>query len=106
MLSAITGRLIAELLAGKSSEELGIEALSPGAIEQKGSGAVNIIVNGQRMEIEDRLNRVDKLLKSFDLQVKTVVVELNKHILTREYHETTALREGDRIEIVHFVGGG
>ncbi|WP_340017681.1 sulfur carrier protein ThiS [Paenibacillus sp. FSL H3-0457] len=67
---------------------------------------MNIIVNGQRMEIEDRLNRVDKLLQSFDLHVKTVVVELNKHILTREYHETTALREGDRIEIVHFVGGG
>ncbi|MEO2258422.1 sulfur carrier protein ThiS [Paenibacillus amylolyticus] len=67
---------------------------------------MNIIVNGQRMEIEDRLNRVDKLLQSFDLPVKTVVVELNKHILTREYHESTALREGDRIEIVHFVGGG
>ncbi|CAM4255877.1 sulfur carrier protein ThiS [Paenibacillus xylanexedens] len=67
---------------------------------------MNIIVNGQRMEIEDRLNRVDKLLQSFDLQVMTVVVELNKHILTREYHESTALREGDRIEIVHFVGGG
>lgn len=67
---------------------------------------MNIIVNGQRMEIEDRLNRVDKLLQSFDLQVKTVVVELNRNILTREYHETTALREGDRIEIVHFVGGG
>ncbi|MEK4660434.1 sulfur carrier protein ThiS [Priestia sp. FSL H7-0729] len=67
---------------------------------------MNIIVNGQRMEIDDRLNRVDKLLQSLDLQVKTVVVELNKHILTREYHETTALREGDRIEIVHFVGGG
>ncbi|MFX3650347.1 MAG: sulfur carrier protein ThiS [Paenibacillus sp.] len=67
---------------------------------------MNIIVNGQRMEIEDSLNRVDKLLQSFDLQVKTVVVELNRNILTREYHETTALREGDRIEIVHFVGGG
>ncbi|WP_339307778.1 sulfur carrier protein ThiS [Paenibacillus sp. FSL R5-0519] len=67
---------------------------------------MNIIVNGQRMEIEDSMNRVDKLLQSFDLQVKTVVVELNRNILTREYHETTALREGDRIEIVHFVGGG
>ncbi|WFR60687.1 sulfur carrier protein ThiS [Paenibacillus amylolyticus] len=67
---------------------------------------MNIIVNGQRMEIEDSLNRVDKLLQSLNLQVKTVVVELNRHILTREYHETTALREGDRIEIVHFVGGG
>lgn len=67
---------------------------------------MNIIVNGQSMQIEDSLNRVDKLLHSFNLQVKTVVVELNRQILTREYHETTTLRDGDRIEIVHFVGGG
>ncbi|CAH1190868.1 hypothetical protein PAECIP111890_00191 [Paenibacillus sp. JJ-223] len=58
------------------------------------------------MEIEDQLNRVDKLLLSFNLQVKTVVVELNRQILTRELHETTPLKNGDRIEIVHFVGGG
>ncbi|MGC5772960.1 sulfur carrier protein ThiS [Paenibacillus pabuli] len=67
---------------------------------------MNIVVNGQSMQIEDSLNRVDKLLQSFNLQVKTVVVELNRQILTQEYHETTVLRDGDRIEIVHFVGGG
>ncbi|PYE49233.1 sulfur carrier protein ThiS [Paenibacillus barcinonensis] len=67
---------------------------------------MNIIVNGQKMEIADDLNRVDKLLQSFNLQVKTVVVELNRNILTKDHHETTALRDGDRIEIVHFVGGG
>lgn len=67
---------------------------------------MNIIVNGQKIEIDDDLNRVDKLLQSFNLQVKTVVVELNRNILTKDHHETTALREGDRIEIVHFVGGG
>lgn len=58
------------------------------------------------MEIGDELNRVDKLLQSFNLQVKTVVVELNRNILTKDHHETTPLREGDRLEIVHFVGGG
>ncbi|WP_342551438.1 sulfur carrier protein ThiS [Paenibacillus sp. FSL R7-0652] len=67
---------------------------------------MNIIVNGQKMEIDDELNRVDKLLQSFNLQVKTVVVELNRSILTKDHHEITMLREGDRIEIVHFVGGG
>nr|WP_248278173.1 glycine oxidase ThiO [Paenibacillus sp. SZ31] len=36
LLSAITGRLIAELLVGKSSEELGIEALSPERLNRKG----------------------------------------------------------------------
>ncbi|CAI6054521.1 hypothetical protein PAECIP112173_01527 [Paenibacillus sp. JJ-100] len=67
---------------------------------------MNIVVNGQKMEIGDELNRVDKLLQSFNLQVKTVVVELNRNILTKDHHETTPLREGDRLEIVHFVGGG
>ncbi|MGF9696999.1 MULTISPECIES: sulfur carrier protein ThiS [Paenibacillus] len=67
---------------------------------------MNIIVNGQSMEVEDHLNRVDQLLHSFNLQVKTVVVELNRQILMRENHATTVLRDGDRIEIVHFVGGG
>lgn len=67
---------------------------------------MNIIVNGQKMEVDDGLNRVDKLLQSFNLQVKTVVVELNRNILTKDHHGTTMLREGDRIEIVHFVGGG
>ncbi|MCG7381120.1 sulfur carrier protein ThiS [Paenibacillus sp. ACRRY] len=67
---------------------------------------MNIIVNGQSMNIEDDLNHVDQLLQSFNLQVKTVVVELNRQILMREQHASTVLRDGDRIEIVHFVGGG
>lgn len=44
---------------------------------------MNIIVNGQSMNIEDDLNHVDQLLQSFNLQVKTVVVELNRQILMR-----------------------
>nr|WP_154893814.1 sulfur carrier protein ThiS [Paenibacillus xylanexedens] len=67
---------------------------------------MNIIVNGQSMNIDDDLNHVDQLLQSFNLQVKTVVVELNCQILMREHHASTVLRDGDRIEIVHFVGGG
>ncbi|MBM6385563.1 Sulfur carrier protein ThiS [compost metagenome] len=67
---------------------------------------MNIIVNGQSMNINDDLNHVDQLLQSFNLQVKTVVVELNRQILMREHHASTVLRDGDRIEIVHFVGGG
>ncbi|PAF33647.1 sulfur carrier protein ThiS [Paenibacillus sp. 7516] len=67
---------------------------------------MNIIVNGQSMNIDDDLNHVDQLLQSFNLQVKTVVVELNRQILMREQHASTVLRDGDRIEIVHFVGGG
>jgi sulfur carrier protein len=35
-----------------------------------------------------------------------VVVELNRDIVSRQAHDSTALKEGDVLEIVHFVGGG
>jgi sulfur carrier protein len=34
------------------------------------------------------------------------VVELNRNIVSRETHASTQLKEGDTLEIVHFVGGG
>jgi sulfur carrier protein len=34
------------------------------------------------------------------------VVELNRAIISRETQESTSLKEGDVLEIVHFVGGG
>jgi len=37
---------------------------------------------------------------------RRVAVELNMEILPKADYETTALSDGDRIEIVHFVGGG
>lgn len=63
-------------------------------------------INGQDMTFGAHINRVDKLLRELDLQVKTVVVELNRRILVRDMHHQAVLSDGDRIEIVHFVGGG
>jgi sulfur carrier protein len=34
------------------------------------------------------------------------VVELNRTIISREVQESTSLKDGDVLEIVHFVGGG
>ncbi|MEK3787492.1 sulfur carrier protein ThiS [Paenibacillus sp. FSL K6-1230] len=63
-------------------------------------------INGQDMTFGAHINRVDQLLSELDLQVKTVVVELNRRILVRDMHHQAVLCDGDRIEIVHFVGGG
>ncbi len=46
------------------------------------------------------------LLESLDLHPSLVVVELNREILARDAYSDVPVREGDAIELVHFVGGG
>jgi len=66
---------------------------------------MKIRVNGEEKEIADGLN-VARLLEELQIRPGRVVVELNRNIVSREAHGSTLLKEGDAIEIVHFVGGG
>ncbi|MDP5274754.1 sulfur carrier protein ThiS [Chengkuizengella axinellae] len=63
-------------------------------------------INGESVEVPNSVDSVTELLTHFQLQDKVVIVELNKHILEKENHALTTVTDGDRIEIVHFVGGG
>jgi sulfur carrier protein len=47
-----------------------------------------------------------RLLEELQIRAGRVVVELNRNIVSREAHGSTLLKEGDTLEIVHFVGGG
>ena len=47
-----------------------------------------------------------ELVEALGLDVRKVAVERNLEIVPRSLHATTALAEGDRIELVQFVGGG
>lgn len=49
---------------------------------------------------------VAQLLESLHLRPGAVVVERNREILARDALSTVVVEEGDKIEIVHFVGGG
>ena len=49
---------------------------------------------------------VADLLRDLELDGRLVVVEVNRQIVRRNEIEDVALRAGDRVEIVHFVGGG
>ena len=62
-------------------------------------------VNGEEREIESGLS-VTQLLEELEIRPARVVVELNRDVLARDAFGTTALKDGDKIEIVHFVGGG
>ncbi|HBA40891.1 MAG: thiamine biosynthesis protein ThiS [Deltaproteobacteria bacterium RIFCSPLOWO2_02_56_12] len=64
-----------------------------------------VFINGEKREIAAELN-VAQLLQELGIRPGRVVVELNRDVVSRESHDTTFLKEGDSIEIVHFVGGG
>lgn len=64
-----------------------------------------IIVNGEELEI-DSSSSVAKLVKERGLDRSRVAVELNGEIVPRGTFDDTLLHDGDKVEIVHFVGGG
>jgi thiamine biosynthesis protein ThiS len=66
---------------------------------------VRVRLNGKDRDIEAG-HSVRSLLESLELHPALVVVELNKEILARDAYGDTQVREGDNLELVHFVGGG
>ncbi len=62
-------------------------------------------VNGQQKEIDSGTN-VTALLGLYELEPIRVAVEINEDLVPRSSFSTTTIFEGDRIEIVTFVGGG
>ncbi len=62
-------------------------------------------VNGTERDVEDAIT-VRGLIESLGLGDALVAVERNREIVPRARHAETTLREGDELEIVHFVGGG
>ncbi len=66
---------------------------------------MNITVNGQSQQTGEATNLVE-LLDQLGVPLKGVAVERNLAIVPRSQLATTQLNEGDRIEIVSFVGGG
>lgn len=66
---------------------------------------VTIVLNGERKKIEGEVT-IDRLLDLFSLPRQRVAVELNKQVVGRQNWETTKINDSDRIEVIHFVGGG
>ena len=66
---------------------------------------MELIVNGETRELSDGI-MVSQLLETMKVAPERVVVEVNLTILKRAQHASTVLQAGDKVEIVHFVGGG
>jgi len=66
---------------------------------------MQITINGQAKSFETALN-VEQLLGEIGLDHRKVAVERNLEIVPKSRYGETALSEGDKLEIVHFIGGG
>ncbi len=66
---------------------------------------MQLVINGQAREIEAAAN-VAELVSGLGMQADRVALERNGEIVARAEWLQTPVRDGDRFELVHFVGGG
>jgi sulfur carrier protein len=66
---------------------------------------MNLVINGQSQSFESSLTLAD-LIDRLGMKADRVAVELNREIVARAKWPEIALKDGDQLEIVHFVGGG
>jgi sulfur carrier protein len=67
---------------------------------------MKLVVNGNDVEVSDGINVSQLLIERKVKMPDMVSVELNETVLQRAEFETMRLREGDRVELLYFMGGG
>ena len=66
---------------------------------------IKIKVNGKIKRIFEN-TRLSDLIKSLKIPIKKVAIELNQEIIDKKKLNNICLKKNDKIEIVHFIGGG
>jgi sulfur carrier protein len=66
---------------------------------------MKLIVNGEKLEVLN-VETLQDLLKELQIESQRVAVEINVTIVKKSDYSTFKLNEGDRVEIVNFIGGG
>ena len=64
-----------------------------------------ITVNGKQIQLASEMSVADYLEQN-NYQIKRIAVELNEEILPKYSYSDTMLKDGERLEVVTFVGGG
>ena len=70
-----------------------------------GKLVMTITLNGEKKEVPGGIT-VLGLLEFLKIQRQRVAVELNMEIVRKDKYETTAIKDGDSLEVVSFMGGG
>jgi sulfur carrier protein len=68
---------------------------------------MRLYLNGEELEVPEGIT-ISELIKSLNIQVREVgfAVAVNEEVVPKSKYESHKLSEGDRVEIVHLVGGG
>ncbi len=69
------------------------------------SNVAKIQLNGDPYEINGRTN-LNELLNKLKIQKNKVAIEVNGEIVQKGNYQNLILRKDDKVEIVHFIGGG
>ena len=66
---------------------------------------IKINLNGKQKLIAEN-SKIDKILNELKIPITKVAIELNQEILDKKKIHKIKLKKNDKIEIVHFIGGG
>ena len=66
---------------------------------------MTLTINGEAREFNG-ISTLSELVSQLGMKPDRVAIELNRELVRRERWPETTLAEGDKLEIVHFVGGG
>ncbi len=66
---------------------------------------IKIKINGKLNIIDDKI-KLSVLIQNLKVPLKKVAIELNKEIMDKKKLNKIYLKKDDKIEIVHFIGGG
>ena len=64
-----------------------------------------IQLNGKKISVRNKISIYD-LLKKYNLNNKKVAIEHNGIIIPKSYYKKKYLKNNDKLEVVHFIGGG
>ena len=66
---------------------------------------IKIKINGKILKVRYSI-KLSNLLKNLKIPIKKVAIELNQEIIDKTILDKINLKNNDKIEIVHFIGGG
>ena len=66
---------------------------------------IKIRINGKYIKIQDKITLLN-LMKKLKVPLKKVAIELNRSIVNKKSLGKIKIRKNDKIEVVHFIGGG
>ena len=66
---------------------------------------MQLTINGEKRVIKESKNLAE-LIKELDIKAPNFAMALNQQVVPRSKYDSTSIKENDKVEIVHAVGGG